>query len=231
MLVVSSILGSGCTSFGPSKPFPASSSTTRSVELDFTWFSFSRDELSAHPTFRKELRVSDEVIQQLIAAGAGEFLAVQKVLCGNGVNASVHVGDEITYPTEFDISENDINVQGGVKGDSLEAQLPGPVIPGAFETREAGLNISVTPLVQPDDETVSVMLIYEDKTISEWEDFGTELVLPGDRTQNIEFRQPVFSGEEVETNVILGRVGAKVVLMQPDAEADVVRVLIMSARF
>jgi hypothetical protein len=122
-------------------------------------------------------------------------LNVQSLVTFSGINAVVEGVDEIIYPTEFDVSESDITLARlPLDGFSRTQYIVGQSIPGAFETREIGALLNVTPNVGPDNETISLQLLPELVELVDWIEYGD----PAERTKDgvhqapHQMRQPVF---------------------------------------
>jgi len=150
------------------------------------------------------------VVNLLDQRGNSDLLSAPRVTTINGVNAVIEVVREIIYPTEFDVSENDINVQGqGGAGGGIAGQgnqpffVPPTVIPGAFETRETGVILNVTPTVSPDNYTINLTMLPEIAELVEWIQYGTTVGLANGQTYAVNMPQPIFASRNVTTSLIV----------------------------
>jgi len=139
------------------------------------------------------------VVQALDQEGNTDLLSAPRVTTINGVNAIIEVVEEIIYPTEFDITENDIEITGAASG---QVFIPPTVIPGGFETRETGVILNVTPTVSADNYTINLVMLPEIAELVEWLQYGTQIPV-GDRTYNVNIPQPVFASRNITTSMIV----------------------------
>ena len=131
-------------------------------------------------------------------------LSAPKVTTVNNQEAKIEVVTEIIYPSEYEITPATANAAGTVI-------TPGVAIPGGFTTRDTGVILEVTPSVGSDRKTISLTLRPEVSALFGWSDFG---VLAGPNnlgTNAIPVLQPIFTSQNVSTNVIV-RDGDTVVL-------------------
>ncbi|WFB37623.1 hypothetical protein P3T73_07600 [Kiritimatiellota bacterium B12222] len=142
------------------------------------------------------------VIQALDQKGNSDLLSSPRVTTVHGVNAIIEVVREIIYPTEFDITENDVNVDGGGTGDSF-IFLPPTVEPGGFETRNVGVILNVTPTVNADNYTINLVMLPEIAELVDWLQYGSSIPL-GDGTEYlVNIPQPVFESRNITTSMIV----------------------------
>jgi general secretion pathway protein D len=146
-------------------------------------------------------------VHALDQKGNLDLLSAPRVTTINGVNAVIEVVREIIYPTEFDVSENDIVTGGGGGGGGLGAAaipfVPPTVIPGAFETREVGVILNVTPTVSPDNYTINLTMLPEIAELVDWIQYGTTIGLPNGDTFAVNMPQPIFASRNVTTSLIV----------------------------
>jgi hypothetical protein len=198
LFALTAILLTGCVHTPPAAKPPALE-TPVTLQLDFTWMAFEPEELTAHPSFKQEMRVTPAAVIDAMAADKGTLIGSQKLHAQSGVNSIVEMVDEILYPTEFDVTENDIEIQATVRGGESAPQPP-TVIPGGFETREVGSIVNITPSVLKSGEIILELLI-ETAGLEDWEDFGSRIQKPDGSIQSSEMRQPIFSSQNITSRM------------------------------
>lgn len=141
------------------------------------------------------------VIQALSQHGGTDLLSAPRVTTRSGVNAQIQVVREIIYPTEFETqqpSDNTFN-GGGTGGSQTIVATPPLIYPGAFQTREVGVILNVTPTVGPDGYTIDLTMVPEVAELVDWIQYG--YTQGGVLTANIP--QPVFASRNVTTSIII----------------------------
>ncbi|MDF3130094.1 hypothetical protein P0Y35_12875 [Kiritimatiellaeota bacterium B1221] len=142
------------------------------------------------------------VIQAVDQNGNTDLLSAPRVTTVHGVNAIIEVVEEIIYPTEFDITENDVDIDGGGDGDNF-IFIPPTVEPGGFETRNIGVILNVTPTVNADNYTINLVMLPEIAELVDWLQYGSSIPL-GDGTEYIvNIPQPVFASRNLTTSMIV----------------------------
>jgi len=146
------------------------------------------------------------VLHALDRSGKANLLSAPKVTTRSGQNASMKVVTEYIYPTEFETD----NVGGnfgsfwdfpvGTDPEIMQqfAQLlPEPIvaIPAAFETRETGVILNVTPTVGPDGYTIDLVMQPEVAELIDWVSYGT--------IAKVDLKQPVFTSRNVQTSIVI----------------------------
>ena len=145
------------------------------------------------------------VVHALNQRGNSDLLSAPRVTTINGVNAIIEVVNEIIYPTEFDVTQNDIQVQGGGAAGEAGAPpvfIPPTVIPGGFETRQVGVILNVTPTVAADNYTINLTMLPEIAELVDWLQYGTQVPI-GDQIFTVNMPQPVFASRNVTTSMIV----------------------------
>jgi len=125
------------------------------------------------------------VLHALSQKGGTDLLSAPRVTTRSGVNAQIQVVEEIRYPTEYEEQSVESQIDTGFRAP----------IPTAFETREVGVILNVTPTVGPDGYTIDLTLVPEVAELSGWIDYGP----PG----RYPILQPVFSSRNVTTSIVL----------------------------
>lgn len=148
------------------------------------------------------------VIHALDNKGNSDILSAPRVTTVSGVNAVIEVVREIIYPTEFDVTENDINFNGGGGGGGgigggNQVFIPPTVIPGGFETRQTGVILNVTPQVNPDNYTINLVLVPEIAELVDWIQYGTQVPVGDGSFYNINMPQPIFASRNISTQMMV----------------------------
>lgn len=154
-----------------------------------------------------------------------DLLSAPSILTRSGSQAKVEVIRELIYPTEYDPPElpqdfGDLTDVAGagidVPPDDPTAAAPPPsfpvtpATPTAFQTRNTGVTLQVTPQIGPDGYTIEMDLVPEVVEFEGFINYGspittsgqdilgntTEIVLTANRIE-----MPVFSTRRVTTNV------------------------------
>jgi general secretion pathway protein D len=141
------------------------------------------------------------VVQALDQKGNSDLLSAPRVTTINGVNAVIEVVREIIYPTEFDITENDIG--DIVTGDGANFFLPPTVEPGGFETRDVGVILNVTPTVNADNYTINLVLLPEIAELVDWLQYGSTIPTPEGGEYQVNLPQPIFASRNITTSMIV----------------------------
>ena len=155
---------------------PAGSTLATSAAMTGTLFSISSILTNPELTF---------VLHALEQKGGTDLLSAPRVTTRSGVNAQIQVVEEIRYPTEYEEQSVESQIDTGFRAP----------IPTAFETREVGVILNVTPTVGPDGYTIDLTLVPEVAELAGWIDYG-----PPDRYPIL---QPIFSSRNVTTSIVL----------------------------
>ena len=157
----------------------------RPLEIDLVVVEFPLAEIAGHPRLREEGGLPGAEVVKLFRGGKGRVLSVQKVVGSESVEVYVGSVEEITVPVEF---------EGGADTNAL------PVVPTQFETREAGLNLSLTATALPKEEGVLLTLAPEMAALKGWLD-GVETDRVADKTGPVS--QPVLESVVANTTMRL----------------------------
>ncbi|MBI3987691.1 MAG: hypothetical protein HY343_12265 [Lentisphaerae bacterium] len=115
------------------------------------------------------------VLHALETAGA-QVIAEPRLITKSGMNAEIKIADEIIYPTKSS---------------------------GAFEKRDVGVLLNVTPVVGPDGYTIDLTLLPQYVELAGWEKYRViETAEDGTTEQNI-VRKPIFRSCNLTTSVTL----------------------------
>lgn len=151
-------------------------------------------------------------IRALSQKSGSDLLSAPKVTVLSGNQAKINVSQEFRYPTRYSDTESDV---GSTRGDSGSAGVTiTPGTPEDFETRNVGVELSVTPIVEEDNYSITLDL---NPRVTEFEGFveygGPSIAISGGTTVKTPsgFYQPIFAVREVQTKVTIWD-GATVVM-------------------
>lgn len=131
-------------------------------------------------------------VRRLLRAGKARVLNHQAVATLSGINAVLETVDEVIYPTQFDGTDEEYGWMTG----------PGPfMVPTAFETREVGVILNVTPTVSSDRMTISLQLLPESCQLASWQPLGQHPP-PGKPHHQAVLRMPTFRSVNLTTGLL-----------------------------
>lgn len=123
------------------------------------------------------------------------LLSAPKVTTKSGSNAEIKVVREIIYPAG-------LKVETLVSGTSSSSnQFAGAVVMPKFETRDVGVILNVTPVVQPDGYTIDLTLLPQVVELADWMEYRFPLISPNGTIQEFELSQPVFHSRSIATSI------------------------------
>ncbi len=159
------------------------------------------------------------VIRALDQKKGVDLMTAPKVTTKSGNKAVINIVREFIYPTEFDPpqipqSVGSTGTGGAVTSGFTSSAVITPTSPTAFETRNTGVTLDVTPVVGPDGYTIDLELAPEVVDFDGFINYGTPilgltsaslggLIAPPRSTvvSPNTINQPVFSTRKVTTNV------------------------------
>jgi general secretion pathway protein D len=137
--------------------------------------------------------------------GNADLLSAPRVTAKAGQEATIKVVTEYIYPTEF-------NVEPITAGADANARIVGGIVePGAFETREVGVLLSVVPDVSPEGQIINLTITPEVVSEPIWHQYGSTYVDSDGNTQQLNMEQPFFHTRTVTTQIAIYN-GATVVM-------------------
>ncbi len=122
------------------------------------------------------------------------LLSAPKVTTKSGANAEIKVVKELIYPTQFNIETADVT--SGYTGIP-----PTYTVPGAFEVRDIGVVLNVTPVVSPDGYTIDLTMLPQVVELADWVNYGYTRVEADGSEQNVPMLQPVFHSRSIATSI------------------------------
>ena len=164
------------------------------VQLDALFVDFPHKDIErltrAHPTPAP----SSQDILQLWKSGKGTLLHALKLTTQSGVNAQIQAVSEHIYATEFR-TPSSTNATG-------EDSAPLPV-PGLFDTRESGVIFNVTPTVEPDKRTLTLVLAPELTSKPEWRSMSVTGNDAHGKQIHLSVPQPTFHSRNLTTSIVM----------------------------
>jgi general secretion pathway protein D len=163
------------------------------------------------------------VIRALDQKKGVDLMSAPSVTTKSGNKAVINVIREFRYPTEFDppqipqtVDSDNATVGGGITGFTTNPIIT-PTTPSAFETRNLGVTLDVTPTVGADGYTIDLDLAPEVVDFDGFINYGSPILtlasgstLGGalSRPRSVEvspnvINQPVFSTRKVTTSVTI----------------------------
>jgi general secretion pathway protein D len=147
----------------------------------------------------------DVAINALSRKAGSDLMSAPKVTVINQESATITVAQELLYPTSYgDIeSQASSSSSDSDSGSSSSSVSITAGTPQDFETRNVGVELTVTPTVENDD--LITLDLYP--RVTEFEGFveygGPSIAISGDTTVTVPagFYQPIFSIREIKTKV------------------------------
>lgn len=153
-------------------------------------------------------------VRALSQTSGSDLLSAPKVTVLSGNQAEINVSQEFRYPTRYTDTESNVgNTSGSLDGGAAGVTIT-PGTPEDFETRNIGVELAVTPIVEEDDYSITLEL---NPSVTEFEGFveygGPSVALTANRTVKVPsgFYQPIFAVREISTKVTIWD-GATVVM-------------------
>lgn len=144
----------------------------------------------------------DATIRLLSQRTGSDLLSAPKVTVLSGHQAEIAVAQEIRYPEQYGDVQSDVGRGGGGEGSDAGVTIT-PGTPQDFQTRNVGVELTVTPTVEQ-DSSITLDLY---PRVTEFQGFveygGVGLAISGGQVVTIPsgFYQPVFATREIQTTV------------------------------
>ena len=142
-----------------------------------------------------ELKV---VLHALDQKGSTDLLSAPKVLTQSGAEATIKVVTEYIYPTDFEVTPNQVtglNGQTFVNGGTVE--------PSEFETREVGVILTVLPEVSPEGQMINLTMTPQVVSDPTWKNYGSTYTDQNGNTQQLNMEQPFFFTRSISTSIAI----------------------------
>jgi general secretion pathway protein D len=146
------------------------------------------------------------ILHAMEQKGNADLLSAPKVTTQNGIEATIKVVTEYIYPTEFDVTP----ITGTGAG-NVATIVGGVVAPAAFETRDVGVILTVTPEVTPDGQMINLAMTPQVVDEPEWHEYGSVYTDSAGNRQTLSMQQPFFKTRQVSTSLMVYN-GATVVM-------------------
>ncbi len=145
------------------------------------------------------------ILHAMEQRGYADMLSAPKVTTQAGHAAEIKVVTEYIYPTDFTVTPV-------VAGDGeVEVVIGGIVEPSAFETREVGVILGVTPEVSEDGQIIDLTMTPEVVTEPTWRNYGSSFIDGQGNEVTLNMEQPFFHTRTVATRLSIYN-GATVVM-------------------
>ena len=153
----------------------------------------------------KNGRITADVLSSLRRTGKARLLYAPKVLTNSGEQATVKAVREVIYPTQF-------AVWGGNTNTNMVATASAPSVePGGFETREAGVLLTVLPEMADGGSMICLTLTPGVVDEPDWKDYGGKYVDAKGKEQEAKMEMPFFHTQSLTTSISV-KDGATVLL-------------------
>jgi general secretion pathway protein D len=148
----------------------------------------------------------DVAINALSRKTGSDLMSAPKVTVINQESATITVAQELLYPTSYGDIESQTSSSNSSSSSTTSSSSSVSITAGTpqdFETRNVGVELTVTPTVENDD--LITLDLYP--RVTEFEGFveygGPSIAISGDTTVTVPagFYQPIFSIREIKTKV------------------------------
>ncbi|HTS18388.1 MAG TPA: hypothetical protein VMP11_12505 [Verrucomicrobiae bacterium] len=143
------------------------------------------------------------LINALAQKESTDTLSAPKVTTVSGQQAQIRSVQEFIYPTSW-AQPTATSAGGGVNGGGAVAVTPS--IPSAFQTREVGVLLNVTPEVGADGYTINLTLAPEVSQFLGFINYGSPIGLSAGNnvvTTFNDIKEPLFASENLTTSVVI----------------------------
>lgn len=145
------------------------------------------------------------VIRALAQRSGTELLSAPKLTVLSGNQATITVAQELRYPESYGQVQSQVGTGSASGGGSAGVAITAGT-PQQFTSRNVGVELKVTPVVEEDDYSISLDL---NPKVTEFEGFveygGTSVAISQGTTVTVPsgFYQPIFAVREVNTRVTI----------------------------
>ena len=144
------------------------------------------------------------VLHALEQSGRADTLSAPRITTMPGVDAEIKVVTEYIYPTEFEVTPVTGTSGGGQGGGPVTQTITGGIVePSAFETREVGVILQVTPDVSNDGARITLQMSPEVVTEPEWFEYGSIFTDSLGNQTVLSMRQPFFHSRRLTTTITI----------------------------
>ena len=140
------------------------------------------------------------ILHALEQKSGANLLSAPKVTTKSGANAEIKVVKELIYPTEFELSQSQVSGSGS----GSEAVItPAFVTPAAFQKRDTGVILNVTPTVGPDGFSIDLIMMPQVVELSDWINYGSTVIDAKGKQQIFNMPQPIFHSRNIVTSITI----------------------------
>ncbi|MFH1477479.1 MAG: hypothetical protein ABIH24_08330 [Verrucomicrobiota bacterium] len=141
------------------------------------------------------------VLHALEQKSGANLLSAPKVTTKSGANAEIKVVKELIYPTEFELTPPQVSGSGSGSQAVISKAF---VTPAAFQTRDTGVILNVTPTVGPDGFSIDLVMLPQVVELSDWINYGSTLVDPvTGKPELMNMPQPIFHSRNITTSITI----------------------------
>ena len=149
----------------------------------------------------------DATIRALSRQTGSDLLSAPKVTVLSGETAQITVAQEFRYPEQYSDAQSNVSQAGGTAGGAASGGVTITAgTPQNFQTRNVGVELTVTPTVEDDERSISLDLFPQ---VTEFEGFveygGPSIAIQGETTVTIPSGnfQPIFASRSINTRVTI----------------------------
>ena len=123
-------------------------------------------------------------------------LSAPRITALNNQPASIKVVEEFRYPTRYEVSRIQFDINGdGDFDDAGETQFVN--VPKDFQKRDVGILLNVTPSVGKDLQTITLVLMPEVSQFSQFRDLGGDVTVPEFTSSQLTTSVVIHDGQTV----------------------------------
>lgn len=138
----------------------------------------------------------ETVLHALEESKKSKTLSAPRVTTLNNQTAQIRVVDEFNYPTQYEVSLVQFDINGdGDFDDAGETQFVN--VPKDIKTRDVGILLNVTPSVGKDLKTITLVLAPEVSQFSQFRDLGGGVTVPEFTTSQLTTSVVIENGQTV----------------------------------
>jgi len=165
------------------------------IRLDVAVIAFPKSEIVKIARANDGAFVDPDKIKALWKSGTGEILTAERVVTRTGLEADIKSGEQVIVPEEFalqriQVMDSETNLFEKAYG--LEPQV--------FGARHTGMNVKVTPHLQPDGQSVALVLNPEYCTGPKPQDFGFTYTDEKGKARRVKLDLPIFYSRNATTS-------------------------------
>jgi Flp pilus assembly secretin CpaC len=152
--------------------------------------------------FQEHGFVEEAKLVKLRKEGKAKLKYCPRVRTQSGAEATVKSVEECMYPTEFKLTATIVGSEESAKT-NRQVTVTG-VEPGGFQTREAGVMLSILPEVSPEYNVINLTFTPEVVKLKKWQDVTSSVGVHGtSKEHKTTCSQPYFFSQQISTTVIV----------------------------